>query len=104
MIPLDSQPLSDKNVYSVLLSYRDKNVADMVHITENLDEREEGSLATIYAATSTHIVPIDSNDSILAMPVFDSQVALEQTLLATYNSQTAFLSVQGYDHQGNLIE
>jgi hypothetical protein len=104
MIPLDSQPLSDTNVYSVLLSYRDKNVADMVHITENLDEREEGSLATIYAATSTHIVPIDSNDSILAMPVFDSQVALEQTLLATYNSQTAFLSVQGYDHQGNLIE
>ena len=104
MIPLDSQPVSDTNVYSVLLSYRDKNVADMVHITENLDEREEGSLATIYSATNTHIAPIDSNDSILAMPVFDSQVALEQTLLATYNPQTAFLSVQGYDHHGNLIE
>lgn len=104
MIPLDAQPVSDTNVYTVLLSYRDKHVADRVHITENLDEREAGSLATIYSATSTHVAPIDSHDKIMAMPVIDIEADLGQTLLATYNPQTKLLSVQGYDHHGNLIE
>ena len=104
MTPLDAQLMPNTNLYRVLLSYRDKNVADMVHITEDLEQREQGWLSTTYYATSTHIVSTDSNDKILAMPVIDLEADLGQTFLATYNPQTELLSVQGYNHHGDLIE